>query len=245
MPARVGRAAVLRPTRTSTPSRSGRPDGAAQAPRDARRRDRDAEARRARRLAPRERARRARARRASAGTARIRPPSRRTALRPSRRPSRSTSGPPPEPRGSGAVCSIAPAMRRPRGPRKLPAGGGDEARAWRAGRARRGWRARPPRVPMRGASAVGLPVDRLDVAGVDLDDGEVEVGVDARDAAASRGGRRRTSTVTSSPRRLCALVSTRPGADDHAAAAAPAAAEADDAGPTRSADRADRVLKSR
>ena len=47
-------------------------------------------------------------------------------LSPSRRPAGSTSGPPEEPRGSGAVCSIEPPMRRPRGPRKRAAGRRDE-----------------------------------------------------------------------------------------------------------------------
>ena len=62
---------------------------------------------------------RPRAHRLVGGTARIRPPSRRTALSPSRCPPGSTSGPPEEPRGSGAVCSIEPPMRRPPGPRGL------------------------------------------------------------------------------------------------------------------------------
>ena len=99
-------------------ARAGPRRGAAAAPRGAARLRR-----RGARAAPRRgRARRrARAARASAAIARISPPSTRTVLRPSSRPRASTSGPPEEPRGSGAVCSIAPAMRRPRGPRKLRA----------------------------------------------------------------------------------------------------------------------------
>ena len=64
---------------------------------------------------------------AFAGTARISPPSRRIEFRPRSVPSRSTSGPPPEPRGRGAVCSIAPVMRRPRGAAKAARRGRDES----------------------------------------------------------------------------------------------------------------------
>src|ERR687898_413082 len=39
---------------------------------------------------------------------------------PRSRPAVSTTGPPEAPRGRGAVCSMLPAMRRPRGPRKAP-----------------------------------------------------------------------------------------------------------------------------
>ena len=100
-------------------ARAGRPRGAAGAQREAARSPRPAA-----RVAATRRdlaARRARAIAWSAGTARIRPPSARTALIPSSRPAPSTSGPPEDPRGSGAVCSIAPLIRRPRGPRKLRA----------------------------------------------------------------------------------------------------------------------------
>ena len=96
-----------------------------------------------RRRAPR----RARCSAASAGSARIRPPSRRTVLMPSRRPSASTSGPPEEPRGSGAECSIEPPMRRPRGPRNERPVGGHEAEGGAQAAAARGRRARSTGCP--------------------------------------------------------------------------------------------------
>ena len=120
----------------------------------------------------------------------------------------STSGPPDEPRGSGAECSIEPAMRRPRGPRN--------ERPWRrprrrrpAGRARPGRRART-RARRPRPRRVRLPARRPAVAGVDLHDGDVEVGVGARDAAVQRP-RRRARTATSSPRSTCALSARGPG----------------------------------
>ena len=132
------------------------------------------------------------------------PPSRRTALRPSRRPAASTSGPPEEPRGSGAVCSIEPAMRRPRGPRKPRPVADTRPNVVR--------RPRPPGLasantgaPGAGALAARLPRDGGRVAGVDRDHGDVEVGVRAGDAA------RRRVAVSERDRHLVAAQHVRDG----------------------------------
>ena len=130
---------------------------------------------------------------ASAGTARIRPPSRRTALRPSSRPSRSTSGPPDEPRGSGAVCSIAPGDAAAARAAEAAAGRRTRSRAWRAGRARRGWRARRTGGADAGAAAGSSHATGSTSPVSTATHGEVAVGVDAGHACRSRGGRRRTS----------------------------------------------------
>ena len=147
--------------------------------------------------------------RASAGTARMSPPSKRSALRPRSRPSESTSGPPDEPRGRGAVCSMAPRTRRPRGPRKLRPS--DDTKP---GVARR------PRPPGLASATTGVPM-------VGPSPGSQRTAgaspVSTSSTARSRSGSvpatvacsRRSSaktTVTSSRRRLWALVSTRPGA---------------------------------
>ena len=205
----------------------GQADGAAQSPRDPRRRDRDAEPDALGRLAAAERRRRARAELASAGIARISPPSTRTALIPSRRPLGSSSGPPEEPRGSGAVCSIAPAIRRPRGPRKLRAVEDTNPGVTR--------RPRPPGLPSAstarpirtGARRPRASRPRLDLAGVDRRSRRCR---DRSPSPATRpgaGGRPAKVTVVSSWRRLWAFVRTRPGAITDAGADAPAAAEAD------------------
>ena len=188
---RAGRRAPGRPARPGfRPRRRGRAGRRARAGR----RRRAAGARRAaararRRAAGAPAPRRARAPRrapcsaASAGSASSRPPSMRTELIPSSRPSASTSGPPEEPRGSGAECSIEPPMRRPRGPRNE-----------RPVAVTRPNVVRRPRPPGSASANTGLPArERLDggripgdggrAAGVDLDHGDVEVGVDAGDAA--------------------------------------------------------------
>ena len=162
---------------------------------------------------------------ASAGSARISPPSRRTVLRPSRRPSGSTSGPPDEPRGSGAVCSIEPATRRPRGPRKRAPGGGHEPER-RAQPAPTGVGEREHRRAVPTGSPAGLPRDGRRVARLDGDDRDVEVRVRAGHAAvaASPSRERHRHLVAAQHVRV---VSTRPGRDHDARAAAPAAAEPD------------------
>ena len=250
-PPRSGRRARCRPPRRGSrprrsgparPSRSGRPTA-----RRRRRATRGGAIATPRRTRPRALAapqplgarRRARS---SAGIATIRPPSRRTAFRPSRRPSRSTSGPPPEPRGSGAVCSMQPAIVRPRGPADARGPRTRRTRASRAVRARRGSRARSRACRCCGAGARGLPRDRLDVAGLDRDGGEVEVGVDAGDRPVSRRPSAKV-TVTSSPRRLWAFVRTRPGATTTPLPRPQPAAEADDGGADPLGGRADRLLK--
>ena len=122
-----------------------------------------------------------RRRASSAGSARIRPPSRRIVFRPSSRPAASTSGPPEEPRGSGAVCSIEPPMRRPPGPRKERPVAETRPKVVR--------RPRPPGLARANTGVptetpgggIVLPGDRRGLAGVDGDRGDVEVGVGARD----------------------------------------------------------------
>ena len=86
---------------------------------------------------------------APAGTARIRPPSSRRLLTPSRFPSGSTSGPPDEPRGSGAVCSMAPRDAAPARAAEAAPAGGDEAE--------RGAQAAPAGVGERDAPACRCP----------------------------------------------------------------------------------------
>ena len=171
-------------------------------------------------------ARRARARRSSAGIATIRPPSRRTAFSPSSRPSRSTSGPPPDPRGRGAVCSMQPAMRaaaRAADARDPPR---TRSPASRAARARRGSPSAITAVPMPAPRRGRVPLHGLDVAGVDCDRGEVQVRVDA----ATRPGSRRAAGQVHGDLLAAQVVGGREdpaGSDDDAAAASPAAAEAD------------------
>ena len=152
--------------RTSRPSRSGRPT--ARRRRRATRGGAIATPSRARcGASPRPSASTRSRSAASAGIARIRPPSTRTELMPSSRPSVSTSGPPEEPRGSGAVCSIAP--RDPAAARAAEAAGGrgDEAgRDAQAAPARVGEREHR-RGRSRPARASSDQCDRLDLAGVD------------------------------------------------------------------------------
>ena len=151
---------------------------------------------------------------------------RRRLLTPSRRPSPSTSGPPDEPRGSGAVCSMAPGMRRPRGPRNARPGRGDEAEGRRAGRDRRGWRARPPASPMPAAVRVAQPR-----AGAS----PVSTSITARSRSASAPGDAAAlaAAVGEGDGDLVAAQVVGVGedpavGDDDAGAAAPAASEADD-----------------
>ena len=150
------------------------------------------------------------------------PPSRRTALRPSSLPSGSTSGPPDEPRGSGAVCSIEPATRRPRGPRK--------PRPVALTRPNVVRRPRPPGLasastaaPASGGSSPGSHVIGVTSA--------VSTAITATSRSGSTPATRPSAvrpsanaTATSSPRSTCATVSTWPGAN-HARPAPPPAAE--------------------
>ena len=145
---------------------------------------------------------------APAGTARMSPPSMRRLFRPRRRPSRSTSGPPDEPRGRVAVCSMAPFTRRPRGPRKLRPS--DEMKPSVA---------RRPRPPGLASATTGLPMGGASRSGSQATAGALPVSTSSR--ARSRSAltptvspvSRRPSakeTVTSSRRRLWAFVSTWP-----------------------------------
>ncbi len=126
-------------------------------------------------------------------------------------------------------------MRRPRGPRKRAAGGGDEAEG-RAQAAPAGvgerehGRAERRRLDRAGSHATGWRV-----AGVDRDHGDVEVGVGARPR-----GPCADLAVRERDRDLVAAQHVRGGEDaarrDHdARAAAPAAAEADHRRPDASA----------
>ena len=164
-------------------------------------------------------------------------------MRPSSRPSRSTSGPPDEPRGRGAVCSMAPPIRRPARAAEAAARARDEARAWRAGRVRPGWRARTTGVPIAGRRrrAPSRRARRRPVSTATTARSRSRVGCPPRAPVSRRPSAK--VTVTSSPRRLWALVSTWPARDHDARAEAPAAPEPDRrAGPTRSARPRDRVL---
>ena len=146
---------------------------------------------------------------ASAASARIRLPSRRMLLTPSRCPSPSTSGPPDEPRGRAAVCSMAPWMRRPRGPRNERLADETVPKVTRSPRPPGLARANTG-VPMPAAS--GSPQSRAGAS-------PVSTSITARSLSASapatRPRSRRPSakrTVVSSLRRLWALVRTRPSA---------------------------------
>ena len=228
MPACVGGAAVLdRRAPAGRRARAGRPRGAAGAPRAAARSPRPAGGGR--------RPRRARGRRtrsltaAAAGTARIRPPSSRRLFTPSRRPSASTSGPPDEPRGSGAVCSMAPWMRRPRGPRKL-----------RPPEETKPSVARRPRPPGLASATTGAPMRGPRPPAPSSTRARRRCRPRAR-RGRGRGRRPRRSPVSRRPsakrdRHLVAAEVVRVGqhvavGDHDAGAAAPAAAEADDGGP--------------
>ena len=170
--------------RTSTPSRSGSPTARAQAPRHPRRRDGDAEPRAAR--APRRAQPLDALAQRGAGTARIRPPSMRTALSPSR--------PPVGVDERAARRSRAGAARCARSRR------GCAARAGRGSCARpeetKPGVARSPRPPGLASAITGVPIPGASRSGPSAErstspvststHGEVDVAVDARDAAGSR-----------------------------------------------------------
>src|SRR4051794_34726617 len=146
---------------------------------------------------------------ASAGRARISPPSSRIELSPSRRCSASTSGPPEDPRGSGAVCSSEPPIRRPRGPRNE-----------RPVALSRPNVARRPRPPGLASAITGSPMPTaLGRAGSQAIGGAspVSTAIAARSRSASAPATRPSSvrpsanvTATSSPRSTWALVRTTP-----------------------------------
>ena len=146
-------------------------------------------------------------------------------LTPSRRPSPSTSGPPDEPRGRGAVCSMAPWMRRPRGPRNERLADETVPKVTRSPRPPGLARANTG-VPMPARLRVA-PVDGRRVAGVDLDHGEVAVGVGPGDAAALAAavGEADGGLV---PAQVVGVGEDAALGDDDAGAHAPAASDADD-----------------
>ena len=213
--------------RTSRPSRSGRPTARAHAPRGARR----ARARRRAAAAPAPRRRAsASARRcsaASAGSARISPPSqphRVEAEQPARRrrpAGRRTS------RAAAARCARSSRRCGARAGRGTSARSRRRARTSRAGRGRRGWRARAPARrcrPHRGRSGSHATAGASPVS--TAIDGEVEVRVGAGHAAvlgAPVGERHRDLLAAQHVR----VGEHAPGRDHDAGPAAPAAAEAD------------------
>ena len=102
-------------------------------------------------------------------------------LSPTSAPSASSSADPDEPGASGAVCSSEPEIRRPPGPRKARSAEDtkpNETRGPPDGVAAAANTAAPIVAPPVG------PGDRRRAAGVDLDDREVAVPVDAGDGAA-------------------------------------------------------------
>src|SRR3954447_2375912 len=142
------------------------------------------------------------------GTARMSPPSRRTALRPMTRPSASVRGPPEDPRGSGAECSMAPATRRPRGPRTLRSALVTKPRV-----------ARSPRPPGSARAMTGAPSPGASSASVTA--GASPVSSSRIATLLSRSAVKTTSSVRvpsasetdGAPRRIAwATVATRPGA---------------------------------
>ena len=113
-------------------------------------------------------------------------------------------------------------------PAEAPGGAGHEARR-HAQAATAGIGEREHGGAERRRSGLGRPGDGLDVARVDLDRGEVEVGVDARHAAALAAavGERHGDLVAA---QVVGVGEHAAGADDDAAAAPPPAAQADDGG---------------
>ena len=207
----------------------GQADRAAHAPRDARRRERDAEPHAAARPRRSTGARPASASSSSAGTATIRPPSRRIVFRPEQPPvgvdERAAAG---AARQRGGVLDAA-GDRAPARAADVAARRGDEPE--------RGAQAAPAAVgerdtgaPIAARDGVGLPLDRLDVAGVDL----------RPPRGRSRGRRRRRVPVSRAAvgevdghlvaAQVVGVREDAAGGDDHAAAAPPAAAEADHRG---------------
>src|ERR1700682_4900050 len=92
---------------------------------------------------------------------------------PSRRPAASTMGPPDDPRLRGAVCSMLPATRRPRGPRNACPTAETNPDV-----------ARRPRQAGGGRAALGrdggrIPGEGGHAGGVDGEDSNVTVAVDA------------------------------------------------------------------
>ena len=248
---RSGRRARCRPRRRGCPSDDrahenalalGQPDRAAHAPRHARRRERDAQAHAPRALAAPQALRPGRRAPRRRGSRRSAHPRAGSCSGPSSRPSGSTSGPPPEPRGSGAVCSMQPAIVRPRGPRISRPGGRDEPErgaqpATAAVRERDHRRADGRRSTTLGSQSTGStsPVSTRTAARSKSGSEPATVPVSRRPSA--------KLTVTSSPRRLWAFVRTRPGSDDHAAPAPPPRPKPTTAGPTRSAAERDGLLE--
>ena len=165
----------------------GEADGPSHAPGGARRGDADAEHDAVR--APRRRPDRRRGAAAPrpAGWASANPSPSRRVVSPTMRPSASTTGLPDVPLPSGAVCSMAPVTRRPRGPRNErstadTAPCGDAAAPGDGGH----------RVDGRALGRGGVgPGGGGDAAGVDGQDGQVAVGVDGGGPALGRPGRRR------------------------------------------------------
>ena len=142
---------------------------------------------------------------------------------------RRRSGRPTSRGASGAVCSRLPLIRRPRGPRKARLGGADTMPMV----------TRTPPSPRRPTANTTSPsVGRAaghstagSVAGVDPDDGQVAVDVDAGDRRRSPCGRRRRSTGDLGAAEVVGVGEDGAGLDDDAAAAATVAADADDGGP--------------
>ena len=141
--------------------------------------------------------------------------------------SASTSALPDEPAASGAVCSIEPAMRRPRGPRKACPTADTSPNVTRGP-----WR-------VAATAKTGCPIDapasakrrRRDVAGGDPD--ERQVRSPRRPPTTSPSASRPSAKTTGTgppPLTLCAFVSTWSWTDDDPAAAAPSGLDPDDRG---------------
>ena len=125
-----------------------------------------------------------------------------------RLPARSTSGPPELPRGSGAVCSIEPATRRPRGPRKPRPVADTSPNVVRS-----------PRPPGFASANTGVPLPGASpgshaIAGASPVSTPMTATSRSGSVPSTRPSRTSPSklTATSSPRSTCATVSTWPGA---------------------------------
>ena len=133
-------------------------------------------------------------------------------------------------------------MRRPRGPRNERPSAETAPGVTRRPRAARVAPARTPACPMP-APPASRPLDAGRVAGLDLDHGEVAVGVERRATRPpGRGGRRRSVTVDLVAAQVVGVGQHPALGDDDAGCRAPAAARPTTAGPALAATSADRLL---
>ena len=137
---------------------------------------------------------------------------------PSTRPSRSSTGPPDEPEGAGAVCSIAPAIGRPARAAERTV----DRRHLAPGGPRLGAAGRDGDRDVAGVDDRVRPVERWSVAGVDVEHDQVAVDV-AADHRALHGPAVRESNLGGAVAKVVGVRQHPSGRDDEPGAATVAA----------------------